>query len=212
MSKNLLLRVRQRGWWPTLSEMARTLVPTPFDMWERALTNELPSLNHRSGVNTLVGAVEELARLRRGLPGLPADFFRDEIDGARGCVVAEIDGYLAGVAWGYDESCQGHFLRMGSGEVELRSVYSLPEFRRRGVARTIISEACRWFAQQGYQRMYAVIHANNVASQRAFEAAGFRKIAALRRPALFGPRYLTAARRWESWFETFRCAARARRR
>jgi GNAT superfamily N-acetyltransferase len=207
MIRNLRMRVQQRGVWRTVSKAIRTLVPTRFDIWERDLSTE-PAPVKKPQVQVSVGAeaVEQLARLRQANPGLPADFYRDRVLAVQSCVIGVVDGCLAGIGWAYDHTHTGRFLRMRPGDVELRSVYSLPEYRGRGVAKAVIRGACWWLRNQGFKRIYAVIHPNNFASSRAFAAVGFRKTGQLHRPALFGPHYLAEEGRPESWSGVLRNA------
>lgn len=202
MTQSLRVRVRREGWWRTLQTIARALVPADFEIWQLSLCTEKPGLlDQKEDKEPRVGEADQLTELRRGQAGLPFEFYRDQVDAIGSCVVAHIDGCLAGIAWNYDEASAGHFLRMGAGDAEIRSVYCLPQFRRRSVARTLIRESCLRLHAQGYQRVYAVIHRKNLASQSAFGAVGFQKISTLKRPAVFGPKYWTREERSESWIE-----------
>ena len=182
-----------------MCEAVCTLVPARFDIWEQDLSTEpAPLKEGRIEVSVGFEAVEQLARLRQVNPRLPSDFYRDRLGAVQSCVIGVVDGNLVGVGWVYDRAHPGRFLRMGPRDVELRIVYSLPEYRGRGVARALIREACCWLRNQAFKRMYAVIHPNNFASSRAFSAIGFQRKGQLHRPALFGPRYLAEEGRPES--------------
>ncbi|MHB8539967.1 MAG: GNAT family N-acetyltransferase [Candidatus Acidiferrales bacterium] len=140
-----------------------------------------------------------MKKLRASVRDLPVEFYRDEIDGVDSSFLACVEGHAAAIAWSYDHRKPAYFLRMSSGDAEIRSVFSLPEFRGCGLAKSVIAMACESLAEEGYRRIYAVIHFRNEASLRAFRSIGFTKVAELNRPPLFGPRYVTEARQSESW-------------
>jgi GNAT superfamily N-acetyltransferase len=62
-------------------------------------------------------------------------------------------------------------------EAKLVQIVSLPDFRGRGVARTLIGASFRAMDQRGFRRAFARIWHSNVASLRAFERAGWVRIA-----------------------------------
>ena len=178
-----------------------TLLPTRFEVWKLSCENISGPNSNVSGTTILAGppAVESLKRHREAGSGLPVEFYRDEIDNMQSCFLACVGGQPAAIAWSYDRGKPAYFLRMSSGDTEIRSVYSLPEFRGRGLAKTVIVAACESLAREGYRRIYAVIHFRNEASQRAFQSVGFSKVAELDRPPIFGPRYVTETGQTESW-------------
>jgi len=184
-----------------MRDVAGTLLPTRFEVWELLRENYLGQNAMGSSTGILAGrsAVKNLKRLREATPGLPVEFYRDEVDNIRSCFFACVGDQSAAIAWSYDHTKPSHFLRMSSGDTEIRSVYSLAQFRGRGLAKSVIAMACESLAREGYRRIYAVVHFRNEASLRAFRSIGFTKVAELNRPPLFGPRYITEAGQAESW-------------
>ncbi len=199
--RNLRTHIQRNGWRGTASGIAWKLNPTIFEIWERELVSGPVSAPVPARVALRSGhdAITDLKHLRQGVSGLASEFYRDVADSTGTCLLALIDGHLAGIAWIYDLKSPGHFLRMSSADVELRSIYTCPEFRGLGVAKALIGEACVSLKSQGFRRMFAVIHQSNRPSQRAFQASGFLKIAELSRPAIFGPRFITASGECEDW-------------
>ena len=200
LAKSLTTRIKREGFLAAIRDVGGTLLPTRFEVWK--LSRESSARNAaEADADILVGprAVENLKQLRDATPGLPVEFYRDEVDGIDHCFLACVGGRPAAIAWAYDHTKPAHFLRMSPGEAEIRSVYSLAEFRGRGLAKTVIAAACRSLFHDGFQHIYAVIHFRNEASLRAFRSIGFTRVAELRRPALFGPRYVTETGQKESW-------------
>jgi len=201
--KSLEARIRREGFWSAIRDAAGTLLPTRFEVWKLSCENISSRISVHPGKKILAGpsAVTSLKRLREASSGLPVEFFRDEVDNIQSCFLACVDERLAAIAWSYDHMKPAHFLGMSPGDTEIRSVYALPEFRGRGLAKTVIAEGCDWLCSEGFQDIFAVIHFRNEPSLRAFRSVGFTKVAELNRPPLFGPRYVTADGQTESWLD-----------
>lgn len=201
LAKSLKTRIKREGFWAATRDAVGTLRPTRFEVWKLSRENSSARNAADAGAGILAGprAVENLKQLRDATPSLPVEFYRDEIDGIESCFLACIGGRPAAIAWSYDYAKPAHFLRMSPGEAEIRSVYSLAEFRGRGLAKAVVAAACRSLFHDGFQHIYAVIHFRNEASLRAFRSIGFTRVAELTRPALFGPRYVTETGQTESW-------------
>lgn len=90
-----------------------------------------------------------------------------------------LDGRLAGVCvyWFGARYLKRNFWPLRKGEAKLVQIVSVPELRGRGVASALIAASCRSMMKQGFHRAYARIWHSNVASIRAFERAGWTRIA-----------------------------------
>lgn len=201
-AKNVICRIRLQGPFQTLLDVIRALRVTRVEIWHLPLAEaSSKSFTNKAGdAQVLVDATGELAKLRLWARNLSVDFFRDVIDVKGKCILVTVSGRLAGIAWVFDSRRPGHFLRLAARDLEIRSVHTLREFRGKGVARLAIHEACRVYARRGYRGAFAVIHSQNQSSRRVFEAVGFHKVADVRRPSLFGPRYKTTTGTLESWW------------
>lgn len=203
LAKSLTTRIKREGFWPAMRDSAGTLLPARFEVWKLSCGSISGQISVDPGKKILSGpvGVESLKRLREATSGLPVEFYRDEIDNIQSCFFACVSDRPAAIAWSYNHTKPAHFLRMSSGDAEIRSVYSLAEFRGRGLAKAVVAAACRSLFHDGFQNIYAVIHFQNEASLKAFRSVGFTKVAELHRPPLFGTRYLTAELRTESWLD-----------
>ncbi len=199
--RSLKARIEREGFCQAARDAVGTLLPARFQIWELAAERAVAKIPVAEGIKLSSGAaaVELLRKLRVPATDLPVEFYRDEIDGIDGCFLASAGSRAAAIAWSYDHDKPAHFLQMRPGEAEIRSVYSQPEFRGRGLAKSVIAMACDSLVRGGYHRIYAVIHFRNDASLRAFRSIGFTKVAELKRPPLFGPRYVTETGQSESW-------------
>lgn len=201
MIRNLMELIRREGLQQAVRDLAGVLSPARFEIWHLALDSADLAPVRRGNIDLLTGlpALEDLKTCRRRETNLPIEFYRDEIDGIDSCVLVKVGERLAAIAWIYYHHQPGHFLKMSSGEAEIRSVFSLPDFRGQGLAKAVVAAASSWLRNIGCHSVYAVIHFQNTASLKAFQAAGFKKIAEIHRRPLFGPRYVTSTGQVQ-WF------------
>lgn len=89
------------------------------------------------------------------------------------------DERIVGVCfyWFGNRYLQRNFWPLAAGEAKLVQIISLPEMRGRGVATTLVAQSCRDMMQRGFHQTYARIWHSNTPSLRAFERAGWRRIA-----------------------------------
>jgi ribosomal protein S18 acetylase RimI-like enzyme len=186
--KGLWLRMREDGVGPTLKGLRDGVTPKLWYIYR--------FIEPTTGGETRVDIdsnLDRLARIRASHPALASEYFRDQARRADRCFFALIGEKLAGIVWVLDEQHPSRVIHLGRGEVELAFLYVETEFRGRGIARSLIQEACRVLPQQGVSTVFSIIEQHNTASQRAFLASGFQRVAALHRPLLFGRRYYSPA-------------------
>jgi RimJ/RimL family protein N-acetyltransferase len=116
---------------------------------------------------------------RKPRQGLSTEFFQDEIDGVDTCAVVFIRGELAGLIWIYRREHASRLFRLREREAELNYGYVLSPYRGMGLFRDVLVFACVRLQEQGYQTVYAGVHAENAPSLRAFHHAGFRDIGSI---------------------------------
>lgn len=104
-----------------------------------------------------------------------ADYFGAESLGF-GCF---LEDRLVGLCfyWYGDRYRQRNFWPLQDGEAKLVQIIVLPEARGRGVATMLIDRSAVEVARQGFRKLYARIWHSNVPSLRAFERAGWQRIA-----------------------------------
>lgn len=72
---------------------------------------------------------------------------------------------------------QRNFWPLTDGEAKLVQIITSPEMRGRGVASALIGYAETDMSQKGFHRLYARIWHSNTPSLKAFERAGWRRVA-----------------------------------
>ena len=79
--------------------------------------------------------------------------------------------------WFGERYLKRNFWPLAEGEAKLVQIVSLPEIRGRGVATTLIKSSFQDMSEKGFSRSYARIWHSNTPSIRAFERAGWMRIA-----------------------------------
>ena len=110
-------------------------------------------------------------------------------------IVAEVEGRVAGAVVGYD-GAQLYALREGTfavlrctigrtpnivdeteaGECYLDSIGVLPEYRGRGVGRTLVEAFCQRAFAEGHQRVGLIVDQENPNAETLYTSLGFRRI------------------------------------
>lgn len=185
LSARLIRRIRGDGLLNTVKTLLWLLRPVVWNLYRlESLTAPpcSPGLEVRHGLVAL-------RRLRKGHALLPDEFYHDGRTGFRECFTATLDGELAGIIWVREGRQGSRWLELGERQVEIGCLLVLPTKRNRGVARQLYWHAAANSLRAGAKDILAVIAADNVPSKRAAEAVGFRSVASIRRPALWGPRF-----------------------
>jgi len=118
-----------------------------------------------------IPAVVELDQISFSLPW-PERSFRYEVTGnpASRCWVAELDGRLVGMLVGW----------LLVDEIHVATIATHPDFRRQGIARSLLSYTLQRAADEGAQSSFLEVRESNLAAQEmyrqfGYEVAGRRK-------------------------------------
>ncbi len=89
------------------------------------------------------------------------------------------DDRIVGVCfyWFGNRYLERNFWSLADKEAKLVQIISLPDMRGRGVATLLVSSSFQDMMRQGFHRVYARIWHSNIPSLRAFERAGWARIA-----------------------------------
>lgn len=144
------------------------------------------------GFRFYADGLDRLREHRKGRKELPNEFWRDEINGARYCSIAEKNGQIAAVIWMYRYPAKRPMLVLAPGDAEISAAYVLPEFRGCSLYRPLGFFLRRsWFDSHG-GRIFAVAASDNPITLAILPRNGYVHMATLRRNSLFGPRFHTA--------------------
>jgi GNAT superfamily N-acetyltransferase len=187
----LFMKLQNEGLGQTLRQLVRFLLPASYRIYELDLAlfrYEYPEFS--ASISASSNAPQNLKSMRDQVH-LPAEFYRDLTEAPLVCILACVPESVAGIAWLYDHTRPGPFLKMAPGEIVLRQLYVLEPFRGKGVATPIIREACRWCRECGFLKVYAVVRSDNPGSEAAFNKVGLKVVATLLRSTMLGRRYVS---------------------
>jgi ribosomal-protein-alanine N-acetyltransferase len=114
---------------------------------------------------TDLAAVVALERSSQYTPWTEGNF-RDALAAGNLCLVSAFEQRLAGVA----------VLQMAAGEAELLTMAILPELRRRGMGRRLLTEVVTRAANYGADVMWLDVRVSNAAAIALYRTAGFVEI------------------------------------
>jgi RimJ/RimL family protein N-acetyltransferase len=97
-------------------------------------------------------------------------------------VVAEIRGKIISCGYGRIEEAK-HFVRHQQ-HVYLGFMYTLPEYRGKGINQEIIKELTRWAASKNISEIQLEVYFENQPAIKAYEKVGFRKHMIVMRTAI----------------------------
>ncbi|WP_339113449.1 GNAT family N-acetyltransferase [Thioclava sp. GXIMD2076] len=134
-----------------------------------------PSLVYRAPVVTFPQDIPELAAFPHWPPlAVTREIFEEDgIDAARQAVMARAQG-PACVILGRngDRAAGAAFAACAGREAMIHALTTRPEFRRRGVAGHIMSEAARWAGANGATALNLVVRASNTGAIALYERLG----------------------------------------
>ena len=113
-----------------------------------------------------VGAVLELWRQADATPGVTDNAFdlqRAVTESRASVLVAEAEGQIVGSIIGTFDGWRGNIYRM--------AVH--PDYRRRGIARTLVAEVEKRLAQQGAKRLTALVEKDHPSATIFWQAVGY---------------------------------------
>ncbi len=127
------------------------------------------------GIDLLNPPINELECLR-SKDKFPREFFCDQFQKVKNCMIALIDGELAYIHWVYYKGDFSRFLSIGSDSAEINYVITMPKHRGRGISTAAFMITLQNLKKQGLKKVYAVVHEENIASIKSFTRAGFVEV------------------------------------
>lgn len=131
---------------------------------------------------------ERLDELRRSRE-LPREFYCAQAHDACDFVLGSWEGEAAYIHWIFHQNGRTRFLNLGRGCAEIGSIVTLPEFRGRRICSHALAYTVQTLYAEGVQRIYCVVHDNNIASIKAVERVGFRQFRKARAIGPFNKRH-----------------------
>lgn len=126
----------------------------------------------------------ELIQLRTNIK-LPREFYCDTIHRYTSCYCTIIDNRIGYIHWVYTRGDYSRFLILDDGTAEISNVITVPEYRRKNMCSAALSYTASELMTNGYNKVVAVIHSENIASIKSFRKAGFRLVGTVKARGLF---------------------------
>lgn len=171
-----------------MSTARDALKPLDFHIFVIRRGDPIAEVRRPDGVEMYEDALARLREARRGISGLPNEFWRDEINEASLCSLMVVGGELASIIWVYPAPATRPLLVMESSDAELSATYTMPKFRGRGFHRALLAFSTAWQLSER-SRLFMVAAGDNPASLKVIREVGYKEIAVIRRRSLFGPKF-----------------------
>lgn len=123
------------------------------------------------------GTVEDLNRNMRRFDPVPWEFQCHIYDNVKDLYIAVSDtGVIQHVSWVYYEKDPNRIVKLGPGQAEIKYCLTIPEFRGRGIYPRVLKTIVSRLAEQEIRRVFICVKADNHASLRGVEKAGFTQV------------------------------------
>lgn len=104
---------------------------------------------------------------------VPKELCCDKMHLVTSCRIVVIDNELAYIHWIYTKGNQSRFIKLVDGVAEINNVLTFPRFRGQKIAAKELRCSAEQLRKEGYRKIVAVIHDQNIASIKSFASAGF---------------------------------------
>jgi len=138
-------------------------------------------------------SLEDLHRMRNDYPGLPIEFYCDEIQGFSTPYVAFVNNEIAAISWLVFPGENSRFLIIGENDAELNYITVLPQFRGKGIAKSLMAHIIQACKYNEIRNLWIVIHIDNIPQLKPTIQLGFYPVGIIthwgfyRPPKRFGP-------------------------
>lgn len=110
---------------------------------------------------------------------LPREYYVDEMGWSRRCFGVWEDGTPCHIHWIHQGQDHSRFLKLGDADAEINHIVTMPGQRGKGLCAKAIRLTLRQLFDEGIERVYSVVHSENVASCKALAKAGMRPLMTL---------------------------------
>ena len=142
------------------------------------------------------GRAADLVAARAMRNPVPWELQCDEYDGVRDFFVHIEDGTLGHISWLYYKDDPNRILRLEEGDCEIKFCLTFPEFRGKGIYPAALHSIQRYLRERGCVRCFICVKADNIASIRGIEKAGFTSVGVTRFRKVMG---VQISRPWSTW-------------
>lgn len=117
----------------------------------------------------------ETLRYLRSSKALPREFYCDQLAGVEDFFLGLWEEQPAYIHWVFPAGAKSRFLCLGQGCAEVNYMLTLPEYRNKKLCSQVLAYTLKELRNDGVQRIFCVVHDQNVASIKAVQRAGFQE-------------------------------------
>jgi len=132
------------------------------------------------------GEIEELEEFCKRTGANAWEFNCHTFDGVKDFFIAKDADTIQCITWIYKSRDQNRFLMLGDQNALLQYGLTLPEYRGKGLYPSVQRAAVQYLREQGYRKVYVLVHSLNAESQSSQTKAGFCKVGEYRFRKIFG--------------------------
>lgn len=132
------------------------------------------------------GQPAHLAMERETRNPIPWELQCDVYDGIRDFFIYEENGRLGHISWLYYKDDPNRILRLENSECEVKFCLTFPEFRGKGLYPAALRAIQHYLKMQGCLQCFICVEADNIASIRGIEKAGFQRVGSTRLRKVLG--------------------------
>lgn len=124
----------------------------------------------------------------RSSRALPREFYCDELAGVDDFFLGLWEEQPAYIHWVFPSGAKSRFLGLGEGCAEVGYMLTLPEYRGKKICSQVLKYTLNELRSDGLQRIFCVVHDQNVASIKAVQRAGFHEFTRIKSVGPFNTR------------------------
>ena len=134
-----------------------------------------------NGISIREGVIGDLHQNMSQFNPVPWEFQCHIFDNVKDFYIVVSDTQeIQHVSWIYYEKDPNRFMRLEPGHAEIKYCLTLPEFRGRGIYPRVLKMIVARLTEKGIERVFICVKADNHASLRGVEKAGFTRVGQIR--------------------------------
>lgn len=136
--------------------------------------------------------LSDLKKARFGLT-LPREFYYDEMHGNSKFILLKCNNDIAYIHWIYIKGEPSRFLILGDNDAEINYSTTLEKYRGMGLMKEMLKFSFIDIKNMGYERVFTVVHKDNVPAIRSMLASGLRELGEIKAFGQFNKKFKCVA-------------------
>ncbi len=144
----------------------------------RSLEEPLPLVEARLPITYRVAEPDDLSRLEGAVLPSELAYFRERLAHGRICFLGFYQDDVAAYGWLTDEvvfEIDNLQLRLGLGDAYVDDIYTLPAYRRQGIASTGALRRLQFLKERGFKRSVSIVRLDNAPALKMNKKLGYKE-------------------------------------